>query len=434
MRRRLSLLVSATMAVTLLAFAIPLAILIRVMAADRAVASANDDVKTLSALVATAPDPASVRQDLQQLAGRPMTVFLPGHRPIGAPAKRTPDVQLAERGTSFTVADPGGRQVLIAIEGLPNGTAVVRTFVSNAELTSGVASSWLILAGLGLLLLAVGIVVANLLVGTVTRPISDLAEVSHQLAAGGLDSRADPAGPPEVRELAHGLNHLAGRIRELIWQERESIADLSHRLRTPLTALRLELEDLADSADPDGRLTLQVEALENAVTGMIEDARTRVRNEPGRCDAAEVTRARARFWSILAQDQSRAMRLDVASFPVLVAVAEPDLGACLDALLGNVFAHTPQGTGFGIGLRPRPGGGAVLSVQDDGPGFAQLDPVRRGTSGGGSTGLGLDIARQTAEASGGTLRIEPGPGGLVVIELGPPPPPAPAATQEPTQL
>jgi signal transduction histidine kinase len=433
MRRRLSLLVSATMAVTLLAFAIPLAILIRVLAADRAVAGANDDVTALSALVAAAPDPASVRQNLQ-FAGRPMTVFLPGHRPIGAPARRTPDVLLAERGNSFTVSDPGGRQILIAVQGLPDGTAVVRAFVSNSELTSGVANSWLILAGLGVLLLAVGIVVANLLVGTVTRPISDLAEVSHQLAAGGLDTRADPAGPPEVRELAHGLNHLAGRIRELIWQERESIADLSHRLRTPLTALRLELEDLADSADPDGRLTLQVEALQNAVTGMIEDARTHVRNESRSCDAAEVTRARARFWSILAQDQGREMRLDVASFPVLVAVAEPDLGACLDALLGNVFAHTAQGTGFGIGLRPRPGGGAVLSVRDDGPGFAQQDPIRRGASGGGSTGLGLDIARQTAEGSGGTLRIQPGPGGHVVVELGPPAPPAPTAPQGPADL
>lgn len=419
MRRRLSFLVSATMAVTLLAFAIPLAILIRVLAEDRAVASANDDVRAFSALVAAAPDPASVRQNMP-VAGRPMTVFLPGRRPIGVRAARTPDVRLAEKGNSFTVADPGGRQILIAVGGLPDGTAVVRAFVSNAELTRGVASSWLILAGLGVLLLAVGIAVANLLVGTVTKPISDLAEVSHELAGGGLDARADPAGPPEVRELAHGLNHLAGRIRELIWQERESIADLSHRLRTPLTALRLELEDLADSADPDGRLTVQVEALENAVTAMIEDARTRVRNEPGSCDAAQVTRDRARFWSVLADDQSRPMRLDLADHPVLVGVAEPELGACLDALLGNVFAHTPQGTGFEIGLRPRPDGGAVLSVRDQGPGFAQLDPVRRGSSGGGSTGLGLDIARQTAEASGGRLRLQPGPGGHVVVELGPP--------------
>jgi signal transduction histidine kinase len=104
----------------------------------------------------------------------------------------------------------------------------------------------------------------------------------------------------------------------------------------------------------------------------------------------------------------------------MVGVAQPELGACLDALLGNVFAHTPQGTGFTIALDPRGRGGAVLSVHDDGPGFAQSDPVRRGASGGGSTGLGLDIARQTAEASGGTLTIGPGPGGHVSVELGPP--------------
>lgn len=420
MRRRLSLLVSATMAVTLLAFAVPLAILIPRIAAGRAVASASDDVRALSALVAAAPDPASVRENAQ-LAGRKMTVFLPGHEPIGAQAKRTLDVRLAERGMSFTVADANGLQILVAVQGLPSGgTAVVRAFVSNAELTKGVTQAWLILAGLGLLLLIVGIVVANLLVGTVTRPISELARVSHLLAAGGLEARADPAGPPEVRELAGSLNHLAGRIRELIHAERESVADLSHRLRTPLTALRLELESMADAADPEGRLSQQVEALEGAVTSLIEDARTRGGAEPGRCDAAEVTRRRAEFWAALADDQGRAMRLDITDGPLMVGVAEPELGACIDALLGNVFAHTPQGAGFTIGLRPGAAGGAVLSVHDGGPGFAQPDPVRRGASGGGSTGLGLDIARQTAEASGGTLTIGPGPGGHVMVELGPP--------------
>jgi signal transduction histidine kinase len=351
-----------------------------------------------------------------------MTVFLPGHRALGAPGVRTLDVRFAARGTSITVADSDGQQILVAIQGLPpdNGTAVVRAFVSNAELTKGVAQSWLILAGLGLLLLAVGIVVANLLVGTVTKPISELARVSHRLAAGGLEARASPAGPPEVRELAQGLNHLAGRIRELIWQERESVADLSHRLRTPLTALRLELEGVADSADPEGRLDQQVQALEDAVTTLIEDARTRGSSEPGSCDAAEVTRQRASFWTVLADDQGRPMRLDVARGSLMVGVAEPELGACLDALLGNVFAHTPQGTGFTIELTPRPRGGALLSVHDEGQGFARPDPVRRGASGGGSTGLGLDIARQTAESSGGSLSIGQGPGGHVIVELGPP--------------
>ena len=164
-------------------------------------------------------------------------------------------MRLSELGKSITVNDGSGREVLVAVEGLPgSGTAVVRTFVSNAELTKGVAGAWLILGVLGLALLALGIAVADRLVGTVTRPIAELARVSHRLAGGELDARASPTGPPEVREVAHGLNHLAGRIRDLIWQERESIADLSHRLRTPLTALRLEAEAIPASADPDGRL------------------------------------------------------------------------------------------------------------------------------------------------------------------------------------
>ncbi len=111
--------------------------------------------------------------------------------------------------------------------------------------------------------------------GTVTRPIGELARVSHGLAAGDLDARASMAGPPEVREVAGGLNHLAGRIRELIWQEREQVADLSHRLRTPLTALRLEVEAMPDAPEADGHLLHQVQALEDAVTSLIEDARTR---------------------------------------------------------------------------------------------------------------------------------------------------------------
>jgi signal transduction histidine kinase len=409
------------MALMLLAFAIPLAILIRTIAADRAIASANDDVRVVSTLVAANPDPANWREALKGS----MTVFLPGHRPIG-PAKRTPAVRLAARDdSSITVNDQGGTEIVVAVifagQGPPgNRTAVVRAFVPQSELTKGVTKSWLILAGLGLLLLAVGILIANLLVGTVTKPISELARVSHRLAAGGLEARASPDGPPEVRELAHGLNHLAGRIRELIRQERESVADLSHRLRTPLTALRLELEGMGSSADPDGRLSTQVQALDGAVTSLIEDARTRGTTVHGSCDAAELTRQRAEFWSVLAEDQGRTMRLDLARGPLMVGVADPELGACLDALLGNVFAYTPQRTGFTIALHPRQRGGAVLTVYDEGPGFAQSDPVRRGASGGGSTGLGLDIARQTAEASGGTLTVGPGPGGHVSVELGPP--------------
>jgi signal transduction histidine kinase len=418
MRRRLALLVAAVMAMVLVAFAVPLALMVRLLIADRAIADATDTARSVSALVATGASRASLRQAIPA-AGPPVTVFLSSQRPLGAPARRTPAVRLAERGGSFTVAESGGREIVIAVQGLASGPAVVRTFVTNAELTRGVPQAWLILAALGVILLGLGVAVAVRLVGTVTDPIGELARVSHLLAAGDLDARASQAGPPEVREVAQGLNHLAGRIRDLIWQERERVADLSHRLRTPLTALRLEVEALPDAQDPDGRLLLQVEALERAVTSLIEDARTRTR-VPGDCDAAEVVTERAAFWSLLASDQGRDMSTESHGGPLPVGIAAPELAACLDALLGNVFAHTPQGTSFTVRLRPRAGGGAFLSVADTGPGFAAADLVRRGASGGQSTGLGLDIARQAAEASGGSLTIEEGNGGHVVVELGPP--------------
>ncbi|HET9897649.1 MAG TPA: HAMP domain-containing sensor histidine kinase [Streptosporangiaceae bacterium] len=432
MRRRLALLVSATMALTLFAFVVPLAILIRIVVADIAMASATDDVRALSAFVAANPSVSSVRGAMPA-SGRPVTVFLPGRQPIGVPARRTAAVQLAEQGQSFTVLDPGGREILVAVQGVPGGTAVIRTFVSDAELTKGVTEAWLILAGLGLILVVIGVGVANLLVGTVTRPISELARVSHRLAAGGLEARANPAGPPEVRQLAQSLNHLGGRIRELIWAERESIADLSHRLRTPLTALRLEVEALPESADPEGRLSQQVLALGDAVTSLIDDARMRGSaasgselggsgGRPGSSDAAKVTGDRVAFWLVLAEDQGRRMAVDLPESPVPVGVAGQELAAGLDALLGNVFAHTPQGTALGVSLRPRSGGGGMLTVSDSGPGFAGADLIGRGSSGSGSTGLGLDIARQAAEASGGSLTIESGAAGArVVLELGPAP-------------
>lgn len=421
MRRRLALLMTAAMAMVLLAFVVPLAVVVRLVIADRALANATDVVRSVSAQVALDPRVPAVQQAVMT-ADRPVTVLLPGRPPLGPKVSRgSPSVRLAERGQSITVSEPAGQEILFAVQGLPHGgTAVVRTFVSNGELAKGVPQAWAVLGVLGVILLGLGVAVADRLVGTVTRPIGELAKVSHVLAAGDLDVRARLDGPPEVVEVAHGLNHLAGRIRDLIWQERESIADLSHRLRTPLTALRLEAEALPDGADPDGRLLGQVQALEDAVTSLIEDARTRG-STPGSCDAVQEVTQRAEFWAVLARDQGRDMTVDAPAGPLPVGVAAAEFGACLDALLGNVFAHTPQGASFAVRLRPRGGGGAVLSVDDTGPGFPPGDLVRRGSSGGGSTGLGLDIARQTAESSGGTLTIKnSGEGGQVVVELGPP--------------
>jgi signal transduction histidine kinase len=461
-RRRLTLLVAATMCLVLLAFLVPLAVLLRGVAKDRALVAATTETQGVVSLVGTA-DRASLGLSAEQVAatsGRPMSVFLPDGTVLGTPARRTAAVELAARaGRSLTVAGPDGDEIVVAVQGRPGGTAVIRTFVSRAELTRGVGRAWLVLSALGLALLLLGLFVADRLARTLVAPITELSAVSHRLARADLTARARPAGPPELREVAGALNHLAGRIQELLQDEREQVADLSHRLRTPLTSLRLEAESLTDPGE-EARVSAAVDGLERAVTGLIRQARwRRDADVDAACDAAPVIRDRVGFWSVLAEDTGREVDLDLADGPLPVRVAADELAAVVDALLGNVFAHTPDGTGFAVTLRPRTGGGATLLVADEGPGIPDVSagagpdgaPVgggrdgapavngpdaapavggrdgapgqlRRGASSAGSTGLGLDIARRAAQAGGGRLDLSAGVGrGLrVTVELGAP--------------
>jgi signal transduction histidine kinase len=123
------------------------------------------------------------------------------------------------------------------------------------------------------------------------------------------------------------------------------------------------------------------------------------------------------------------MVVQIPPLALPVRASAEDLAASLDALLGNVFAHTSDGTPLMIEVHPQPPG-AVVVVEDGGPGLAVPDPgaptgptgLARGSSGAGSTGLGLDVARRTAEASGGWLVLGRGPLGGARVELyfGPP--------------
>jgi signal transduction histidine kinase len=403
MRRSLALLVAAAMALVLVAFLVPLALLLRAAAEDRAVAAARVQAQSLGALVATA-DQRSLRLTTEQAnvdGAHPVTVYLPDGTVLGAPVPATPAVALARQRGSFTVTHATGREVLVAVQGLPGGTAVVRSFVPETDLRRGVTRSWLVLAAVGLGLLLLGLAVADRLAVAVVRPIRALATVSEELTAGDLDRRATPsAGPPEVRAVATALNGLAARIRDLLRQERESAADISHRLRTPMTALRLDAESLPDPATAT-RILAHVDALDRALTAVIED--TRRDRPPPACDATAVVNDRVAFWSVLAEDQSRPLHATLPPTPLPVAAAAADLAAALDALLGNVFAHTPEATPLSVTLAAT-ATGATLTVADEGPGIP-ASAAARGTSASGSSGLGLDIARRTAESTGGHLTI-----------------------------
>jgi signal transduction histidine kinase len=297
---------------------------------------------------------------------------------------------------------------------------VVRTAVTDSELHAGVTSALLTLALLGGGLLALSLVVADRLGRAVGRPITEVARAAHALHEGRLETRAPVEGPREVRELAAALNRLAERIVELLAAEREAVADLSHRLRTPLTALRLHADNEGvpsperrggASANPDRtdephqRLRDHVAALERTVDSILRDARRPVTAAVSRSsDARAVVGSRAAFWLPLAEDQGRKLSVDLPQDAVAVGVDAGDLADAVDALIDNVFAHTPEGASLRLAVRATRSGDVEISVEDAGPGVpAGVD--ERGSSQVGSSGLGLDIARRTAESAGGHLSV-----------------------------
>jgi signal transduction histidine kinase len=414
-RRRITLLVAATTSIVLLAFLLPAASLVARVAEARALDAAQAQLQFLTPSVGldgqeqVAADLFGTSDDLRTAVRWTDGTWLgdPQDPDVGVPAS-------AEQ-----VESDAGTLLLQPVQRADGGTALVQVFVPEETLRAGVTRTWLVLAGLGIVLMLLALVVADRLARTMTRPVTDLAGIAHRLGSGDLDARATPDGPPEVREVATAVNRLAGRIGELLAAEREGAADLAHRLRTPLTALQLDVEALP-AADRE-RLLDDVDALSRGIDEVISEARRNVREGlAAHCDAAAVVRERVRFWSVLAEEEGRRVTVDLPAEPAPVRLSSADLGAAVDALLGNVFAHTPEGTPVSVTVRPGRAGGTELVVADTGPGMDER-AVDRGRSGTGSTGLGLDIARRTAESSGGDFRIVSTPGGTTVtLGLGPP--------------
>lgn len=423
MRARLTMLVAATAGLVLIALSIPMALLLRNSAAESTLAAASESAETLTAIVVSSPKETVA--DAVQLANArghyPISVFWPDGDVLGADAPRSAAVELAASGRSLTAATDHGQEMLFGVQGLDEGTAVIRAYVDDSQLTAGVARSWLLLGAVAAALFAFGLILASQLANRLLVPLRELAEVSNRLAGGDLDARAEADGPRELRRVGTALNTLAARIRDLLAAERERVADLSHRLRTPLTVLRLESEVLRDESERE-RVDQAVDEVERAVNAAIEDARNPAVHG-GACDAAPVVAERVEFWSALAEDTDRDCRAELAPGPVAVGLVAEELSAAMDALLANVFAHTPDGTAFSVRLVAHHDGGALVEVADAGPGIPDASVLERGRSDGGSTGLGLDIARRAAIASGGTIGFGTGPGGvgaIIRLELGPP--------------
>jgi signal transduction histidine kinase len=193
------------------------------------------------------------------------------------------------------------------------------------------------------------VLVSDRLATRIIRPAPALAAAAAALGEGDLTARSAPAGPPELVATGHAFNLMAERLSRLISAERVLAADLPHRLRTPLTALRMNAASLGPGRAAE-ETRLAVTRMEQEIDLIIRAARRPAPGEPSGCDAAEVLRDRLGFWSALAEDQGRPCHLTGADRPARVPVPRSDLAAAADALIGNVFRHTAEGTGLAVTL------------------------------------------------------------------------------------
>lgn len=401
------------------AFLVPLGIAVQTLASNQALNEAQTEARSLAPAIATVKDP-QVLAELVRSAGATsigrLSVFMPDGALLGAPATADADVSLALTGRSFTTWTADGADVLVPVVIPQAGVAVIEVAVPNSRLRRGVFTAWLILTvtGVGLVLLAV--FVADRTARSVVLPTRALAHAAQQAARGDLQVRVAPAGPMEVADVGRAFNLLVARIAELLHAEREAAADLSHTLRTPLTALRLDVESLPPSPAAD-RLDADVEAVEEVVSQVIRGLRAQTKSAMrDATDLVSTVRSRLGFWTALAQEHHRNVRVDIAPQHAIVPIAAREADALVDVLLGNVFAHTAPQTPFGVSIREVSDTSVAFVVDDEGPGFPSR-MIERGASGASSTGLGLDIVRRTAEAAGGSLTISMRPGGGARVEV-----------------
>lgn len=405
MRRVLVLVSLAVTSMVALAFVLPLAIVVRDVARDRAFSGAELQAAALEpALAITTSHQELERALLSTQAGAEgrIALELPGTVIIGVEYASSAQVAAVRAsGREAEVEVPGGYAVLAPVVLEPTGSAarrvaVIEVFLPGSSLSDGVTRSWILLGLVAVALVAGSVLVADRLGARSVRASKRLATAATALGEGDLSVRVPPEGPPELVEAGRAFNAMADRIRGLLAAERELAADLSHRLRTPLTALRL-------TAGPE--VAPALDQLEREVDLIIRAVRAPSGAAPGGCDAAEVLRERLAFWSVLAEDEGRSWELAGTRERAPVPVPAADLSDAIDALLGNIFQHTSHGTAFGVTLHQGSGMTGIL-VSDAGWGIADADAaLRRGSSGAGSTGLGLDIARRVAEGTGGNLRI-----------------------------
>ncbi len=296
----------------------------------------------------------------------------------------------------------------------------VRITYPTSAVDSRVHRYWLMLLAVGGTVLAATALVGFRFARWVSSPLERLKRAAAEAGGGDLGARADEtAGPPEVRSLARAFNAMIAEIEQLVRSQEEFVGDASHQLRTPLTALRLRLEVLADGIQESGRADLEsalgeVERLSGLVDGLLALARAEI-SPPEQIDLAELVSERIDAWSALTSEHGVRLEARVSG----TALAGPDrLAQVLENLIANALEAGPEGSTIRI-----EGSGAELHVVDQGPGMPPEERARAfdrfwsgGGKAGGGSGLGLAIVKRLVEIDGGSVELrEAATGGLDAV-------------------
>ncbi|MGN9813048.1 ATP-binding protein [Micromonospora sp. BQ11] len=407
-----------------LAFLVPLTVSLGDRAREDAIADAARRSALVTGALAVSTDADVVRRASEATgddpATRPLVRGLGGDESSGRATAA--DLDQARADGRSLVVDVDGGLVRLDPVALGDTTAVVEVFVPESALGGVSTTRWVLLLGVATALVGATVLVVDRVAVRAVDSARGLVRAALAVGDGDLGVRVEPTGPRELAEAGYAFNRMAERLVAARADERELVADLSHRLRTPLTALRLDAEALESDDTSIGtfspaeldrlrgirRIRQAIATLEGEVDQIIKTTRKAVSQEtaPAMCDVSEVVRDRMVFWSALAGDQNRPHRVLGAQLRIPAPVPRAELAAALDAVIGNVFRYTPQGTAFEVAVSRRDGYVAIR-IDDAGPGIANPDrALRRGSSGQGSTGLGLDIAKRVSLQASGSVSID----------------------------
>ncbi|MBV2154272.1 ATP-binding protein [Kitasatospora sp. SUK 42] len=305
---------------------------------------------------------------------------------------------------------PAGNHLLKAVE-RGNSGEIVTVEQSREDVDHEIANNLLLLGVVALLAVQAAVALAVWQAKRLARPLTDLAETAERLGSGDPRPRDRRYGVPELDRIAEVLDTSAERIARMLTAERRLAADASHQLRTPLTALSMRLEEITALAeDPEtvkeeATIALQqVERLTDVVQRLLTTQRDPRSPTAVAFDLDDVIKQQVEEWGPTLREQGRVLSLE-GLHGVTVVGTPGTVAQVLATLIENSLMH---GAGT-ITLRVRPSGtSVVVEVQDQGAGVpADLGNrvFERAVSGRNSTGIGLAVARDLAEADGGRLEL-----------------------------